>query len=148
MHFPSHISRFFLLVVLLTSGICLHAQQPNIQQLDGVLSISLASEEAPLANFGEITPGTYVRQTFEARNNSEQKVVLKRVLTDPGCMAIGRGNNLRDIELAPGESVRFDLMSNVQVPQDYSFSVTSVLEIDGKRYRRAVFQWLGAVVNK
>lgn len=142
-----NIQRFLVLLALgVACQFGLAQQGAKIIDMPETVSIGLDQELAEDVNWGEITPGTMVRCRVSVKNTTESPVEFIRIISEPGAFTSGVKVPLREVTLQPGESVDFFIFTSVQVPGDYSFKNELIVDIDGKRQRRGVFQYQGSVV--
>ncbi len=137
----------FLLCLLLLGGFGLQvqAQGARIVDLEGTTRLDIQMDEAPPVDFGEIKPGTMVRKKMVFENTYEQPIKLVRIISEAGCFTSGTTNNLREVKLEVGQECEFYLMTTAQKPGAYDIRNEIIIEMEGQRYRRAVFQFKGFV---
>jgi len=133
----------FLLLAL--SGSSLYAQKAKVLDLEGTAHLDIQSETAEPIQFGEVEAGTLVRKRMAFSNTYAQDIILRRVVSEPGAFTAGTSNTLRDITVAPGDEVFFYVMTSAQSPGEYDIRNEVIIEVEGRKYRRAVFQLQGFV---
>lgn len=133
------------LLCFLLIGTAATAQKANILDLEGTSYLDITQVDGEAVDFGVIEPGTLVRKKMGFKNTYPAPIVLHRILSEPGCFTAGTNNNLRQIEIKPGETVEFYVMSTIQLPGAYDIKNELILEIDGQKVRRSAFQFKGFV---
>lgn len=136
----------FLMLLLIFSFAAVQAQNVELVDLSDVHTVDIKKETAPDLDWGEAKMGTAIRARVEFTNTLDYPVTLVRVVSEPGCYPVGNRLALRDVKVAPGKSQDFFVIARAEEVGNHTYKVELILEDEeGKRQRKAVFQYHGTV---
>lgn len=141
-----NVQRFLVLLALVFAfQFGISQQRAKIVDMPGSVEIDIKKELLEDVDWGDLNPGTMMRSRLSIKNTESHPINVLRVVSAPGCFTAGVEGPLRDVSLAPGETVDFYVISSVQEPGQYTLKNEVIIEMEGKRYRRGVFNYTGFV---